>query len=291
MVDFVPGRAVIDATHRKRVKYEAKCADIGYGFLPFSFSSLGKLEMDVVTLLKRIRKFSMTRDIGARAAIHIFNMISFAIAKRLVRHELFQDIKSKDDRLANLDSPVKDTSLVTYAVNGIRSKYPDTARVIRLREKAPTFNELRSMMLLEESDMSTQSVRSSLLHTSSSSSPTVLVASTTPPDKATTMSTSGLDVCRNFQRGSCSYDANCPGCFPQAQQIPMTDHQPLLQAQPHAFGPIGPFQPARIGNQTSQAQHVPPGPFQPTPYTVAPQIQQPGSMMFPNYAMSSSYLP
>ncbi|GKB47673.1 hypothetical protein Tco_0898426 [Tanacetum coccineum] len=43
MVDFVPGRAVIDATHRKRVKYEAKCADIGYGFLPFSFSSLGEL--------------------------------------------------------------------------------------------------------------------------------------------------------------------------------------------------------------------------------------------------------
>ncbi|GKC53356.1 hypothetical protein Tco_1076101, partial [Tanacetum coccineum] len=64
MVDFVSGRAVIDAAHRKRVKYEAKyeakCA---------------------VTLLKRIRKFSMTQDIGARAAIHIFNRISFAIAK------------------------------------------------------------------------------------------------------------------------------------------------------------------------------------------------------------------
>ncbi|GJX32555.1 hypothetical protein Tco_0242410 [Tanacetum coccineum] len=54
MIDFVLGRAVIDATHRKRVKYEAKCADIGYGFLPFSFSSLGELEKDVVTLLKRI---------------------------------------------------------------------------------------------------------------------------------------------------------------------------------------------------------------------------------------------
>ncbi|GKF83780.1 hypothetical protein Tco_0248678, partial [Tanacetum coccineum] len=81
MVDFVPGRAVIDATHRKRVKYEAKCANIGYGFLPFSFSSLGELEKDAVTLLKRIRKFSVTQDIGARAAIHIFNRISFAIAK------------------------------------------------------------------------------------------------------------------------------------------------------------------------------------------------------------------
>ncbi|GKE26020.1 hypothetical protein Tco_1441404 [Tanacetum coccineum] len=81
MVDFMPGRAVIDAAHRKRVKYEANCANIGYGFLPFSFSSLGELEKDAVTLLKRIRKFSVTQDIRAHVAIHIFNRISFAIAK------------------------------------------------------------------------------------------------------------------------------------------------------------------------------------------------------------------
>ncbi|GJU12244.1 hypothetical protein Tco_1134640 [Tanacetum coccineum] len=81
MVDFVRGRAVIDAAHRKQIKYEAKCANIGYGFLPFSFSSLGELEKDVVTLLKRIRKFSVIQDIGACAAIHIFNRISFTIAK------------------------------------------------------------------------------------------------------------------------------------------------------------------------------------------------------------------
>ncbi|GJX08083.1 hypothetical protein Tco_0196015 [Tanacetum coccineum] len=56
MVDFVHGRAVIDVAQRKR-------------------------EADAVTLLKRIRKFSMTRDIGARAAVHIFNRINFAIAK------------------------------------------------------------------------------------------------------------------------------------------------------------------------------------------------------------------
>ncbi|GKD19424.1 hypothetical protein Tco_1208582 [Tanacetum coccineum] len=43
-----------------------------------------ELEEDVVTLLKRIRKFSMIQDIGARATIHIFNMTSFAIAKRRV---------------------------------------------------------------------------------------------------------------------------------------------------------------------------------------------------------------
>ncbi|GKA19539.1 hypothetical protein Tco_0699454 [Tanacetum coccineum] len=81
MVDFVPGRAVIDVAQRKRGKYMTKCAAIGYGFLPFSFSSLGELETNAVILLKRIRKFSMTQDIGARADVHIFNRNSFAIAK------------------------------------------------------------------------------------------------------------------------------------------------------------------------------------------------------------------
>ncbi|GJR67187.1 RNA-directed DNA polymerase, eukaryota [Tanacetum coccineum] len=50
---------------------------------------------------------------------------------------------------------------------------------------------------------------STLLHTSSFS-PTVLVASTTPHDTANTVSTSGFDVCRNYQRDSCSYGARCP---------------------------------------------------------------------------------
>ncbi|GKB14483.1 hypothetical protein Tco_0848406 [Tanacetum coccineum] len=44
MADFVPGRAATEAAQCKRVKYEAKCADIGCGFLPFLFSSFGELE-------------------------------------------------------------------------------------------------------------------------------------------------------------------------------------------------------------------------------------------------------
>nr|GEZ62535.1 hypothetical protein [Tanacetum cinerariifolium] len=36
MVDFVPDQVVIDVAHRKRVKYEAKCEDIVYGFIPAS---------------------------------------------------------------------------------------------------------------------------------------------------------------------------------------------------------------------------------------------------------------
>ncbi|GKA30369.1 putative reverse transcriptase domain-containing protein, partial [Tanacetum coccineum] len=81
MADFVPGLVVLDAAQRKPGKYMTKCAAIGYGFLPFFFSSLGELEADAVTLRKRIRKFSVAQDIGARAAIHIFNGIGFSIAK------------------------------------------------------------------------------------------------------------------------------------------------------------------------------------------------------------------
>ncbi|GKD71721.1 hypothetical protein Tco_1325811 [Tanacetum coccineum] len=43
MVNFVLGHAVIEAAQRKCVKYEAKCAYSGYGFLPFSFFSFGDL--------------------------------------------------------------------------------------------------------------------------------------------------------------------------------------------------------------------------------------------------------
>ncbi|GKC42008.1 hypothetical protein Tco_1059730, partial [Tanacetum coccineum] len=57
MIDFLPRRAVTEATQRKHVKYEAKCAEIIYGFLPFSFSSFGELERDAITLLKRIPKW------------------------------------------------------------------------------------------------------------------------------------------------------------------------------------------------------------------------------------------
>ncbi|GJU20705.1 hypothetical protein Tco_1154047 [Tanacetum coccineum] len=120
MVDFVPGRAVIDAAHRKRVKYEAKCANIGYGFLPFSFSSLGELEKDAVTLLKRIRKFSVTQDIGARAAIHIFNRISFAIAKgvgaQLVSRLPTNFFKEVDIGLGGgRDKPLRPADILLYS--------------------------------------------------------------------------------------------------------------------------------------------------------------------------------
>nr|GEY10871.1 Toll/interleukin-1 receptor (TIR) domain-containing protein [Tanacetum cinerariifolium] len=79
----------------------------------------------------------------ARVTQHDNELRNMSIGSSSVTN-FFQDIKSKAG-LANLDSLVKDTSLVTYSINGIRSKYLNVARVIRIREKAPTFDELRSM--------------------------------------------------------------------------------------------------------------------------------------------------
>nr|GEY60147.1 copia protein [Tanacetum cinerariifolium] len=73
--------AVTDDAQRKRDKYMDRCAALGYGFLQFSFSSLEELEAYAVILLKQIQSFCITQDIGARATIHIFNWISFTIAK------------------------------------------------------------------------------------------------------------------------------------------------------------------------------------------------------------------
>ncbi|GKC92572.1 hypothetical protein Tco_1158014 [Tanacetum coccineum] len=54
MINFVPSRAVIEVAQGKHVKYEAKCANIGYGFLLFSLSFFREHEKDAVTLLKGI---------------------------------------------------------------------------------------------------------------------------------------------------------------------------------------------------------------------------------------------
>ncbi|GJT28231.1 hypothetical protein Tco_0908506, partial [Tanacetum coccineum] len=48
MIDFVPSHVVIEVAQGKHVKYEARCANIGYGFLPFSLSSFGELEKDAL---------------------------------------------------------------------------------------------------------------------------------------------------------------------------------------------------------------------------------------------------
>ncbi|GJS76143.1 putative nucleotidyltransferase, ribonuclease H [Tanacetum coccineum] len=84
--------------------------------------------------------------------VQLDNEIRNMVIGNLSVNDYFQELKSKADRLANLDSPVSDSSLVTYAINGARSKFTEVARIFHHHEKLPTFYEARSMILLEEMD-------------------------------------------------------------------------------------------------------------------------------------------
>ncbi|PWA62391.1 hypothetical protein CTI12_AA359570 [Artemisia annua] len=123
-------------------------------------------------------------------------------------NDYFQEMKSKADRLANLGSPVSDSSLVTYAINGLRAKFPDIARIIRHRDELPTFDKVRSMVLLEESDMKYLTNALSSTHLTSDS-PTVLLATNATTTKNGALQNSGVDLCHNFQCGSCTYGSRC----------------------------------------------------------------------------------
>ncbi|GJY58740.1 40S ribosomal protein S25-2 [Tanacetum coccineum] len=136
-------RAVIDAAHRKRVKYEAKCADIGYGFLPFSFFSLGELDKDAVTLLKRIQKFSVTQDIGARAAVHIFNRISFAIAKGVGAQLLLRMAPKKEKAPPPSSKPAKSGGGKQKKKKWSKGKQKEKVNNMVLFDK-PTYDKLLS---------------------------------------------------------------------------------------------------------------------------------------------------
>ncbi|PWA85264.1 hypothetical protein CTI12_AA151680 [Artemisia annua] len=106
------------------------------------------------------------------------------------------------DLLANIDSPVDEKNLVTYAINGLSDKYEGVAGIIRHRDPPPTFAQTQSMLLLEESRLARKSNRQSARDSSMSS---VFIAT----NNNSRTNTNGPDLCRNFQRGSCTYGERC----------------------------------------------------------------------------------
>ncbi|PWA88011.1 amino acid transporter, transmembrane domain-containing protein [Artemisia annua] len=73
----------------------------------------------------------------------------------------------------------------------VRAKFPERAQIICHREKLSTFDVVRSMVLLEESEMLHQSNGTSSFH-NTSSSPPILVATNTGNDKTSPMNTPGI---------------------------------------------------------------------------------------------------
>ncbi|GKF01846.1 hybrid signal transduction histidine kinase M [Tanacetum coccineum] len=115
--------------------------------------------------------------------------------------EYFKKIKVTADLLANIDSAVEDKNLVIYAVNGLGDRYEHVASIIRHTKTPLTLLETRSMLLLEETLMN-QKHRNGARDTTYS--PTVLMTTSNNNTK-----NNNRQVCRNFQRGGCSFGERC----------------------------------------------------------------------------------
>nr|GEX01816.1 hypothetical protein [Tanacetum cinerariifolium] len=105
--------------------------------------------------------------------------------------------------LANIDSPVDEKNLVTYAINGLFDKYEGVAGIIRHRDTTPTFAQAQSMLLLDDSLLNHMSSRHPA-RDSSASSPHVLLAASNNRNN-----NNSAQLCRNFQHGSCSFGERC----------------------------------------------------------------------------------
>lgn len=93
-----------------------------------------------------------------------------------------QELKTIADLLSNIDSPVSERTLVTYLLNGLNAKYDNIINVIIHRQPFPTFEQARSMLLMEE-DRLGKSLKTSKHKDESSSSAKALNVSTTQSEQ------------------------------------------------------------------------------------------------------------
>nr|GEW23790.1 TATA-box-binding protein [Tanacetum cinerariifolium] len=111
--------------------------------------------------------------------------------KRLT--DIFHD--NEDAHVIQLENKIRNMAIGNLSVNDYfkrLSQKPIDLLISVQREKLPTFDEVRSMILLEESDLLAITNARSSFHTTSSS-PTVVVTKNTGSDRTNTMITSGID--------------------------------------------------------------------------------------------------
>ncbi|GJU27104.1 ribonuclease H-like domain-containing protein [Tanacetum coccineum] len=108
-------------------------------------------------------------------ALNLYNELRSINIGKMTVNEYCTKIWSMADRLKNLGCVVSDKNLVIYTVNGLDSKFATLVEIIRHRETFPSFENVRTMLLLKESSFNDDS-GSSTDFASSSSSPMVLLA-------------------------------------------------------------------------------------------------------------------
>ncbi|XP_013589542.1 PREDICTED: uncharacterized protein LOC106297972 [Brassica oleracea var. oleracea] len=102
----------------------------------------------------------------------------------LTIHTYCQDLKSISELLANVESPVSERTLVTYMINGLSAKFDNIINVIMHRQPFPTFEQARSMLILEEERLN-KGDKSPLVKDSPSSDKVLNVSATSQPAATT----------------------------------------------------------------------------------------------------------
>nr|GFA02538.1 hybrid signal transduction histidine kinase M [Tanacetum cinerariifolium]GFA51224.1 hybrid signal transduction histidine kinase M [Tanacetum cinerariifolium] len=163
------------------------------------YNSFGVLNIIKGTSSANERATKEWGKIDSLVKLWIFRTIS----KPLLQRVLKKNISRIADLLANIDSPVDEKNIVTYAINDLLDKYEGVAGIIRHRETPPTFAQAQSMVLLDESHLNHRSSRDPA-RDSSTSSPHVLLAASNNRNNNNI-----ARLYRNFQRGSCSFGKWC----------------------------------------------------------------------------------
>nr|GEU45352.1 hypothetical protein [Tanacetum cinerariifolium] len=177
--------------------------------------------------------------------------------------------------LANIDSPVDEKNLVTYAINGLSNKYEGVAGIIRHRDTPPTFAQAQSMLLLEENRLNHKSSRYPA-RDSSTSSPHVLLAASNNRNN-----NNNAQLCYNFQCGSCSFGERCKYVYsnPAGAQNGNNSNQPSVAQWNNTTGrvmhghriTISPTRPPKMSYAPDSG--IIPNPIQPTPTWTSPPPQ------------------
>lgn len=97
-----------------------------------------------------IRLETFFRDNKEARAVQLDHKLRTQEIGDLTIHAYCQELKSIADLMTNVDAPVSERTLVTYLLNGLNAKYDNIINVIMHRQPFPTFDQARSMLLLEE---------------------------------------------------------------------------------------------------------------------------------------------
>ncbi|GKC35181.1 hypothetical protein Tco_1047565 [Tanacetum coccineum] len=152
-------------------------------------------------ILSSLYLFHDNKDVRA---LNLDNELRSIKIGKMTVNEYCTQIQSMMDRLKNLGCVVSDKNLVIYTVNGIDSRFATLVEIICHRKTFPSFENVRTMLLLKESSFNDDS-GSSTDFASSSSSPTVLLASNPSNNKGNPNKPSNLpQLCNHFNKGTCS---------------------------------------------------------------------------------------